>query len=270
MNKEHLKTIVKDKYGQIAVNAVENDKLLSCCGTTCGCSGSEFSAFNDDYSELPGYYQEADLKLGCGIPTETASLRPGQTVLDLGSGAGNDAFVARALVGELGRVIGLDLTDAMIKKAQSNAKKLGFSNVEFRLGDIEQMPIDSESIDVVISNCVLNLVPDKKRAFAEMFRVLRRGGHFSVSDIVLARPLPPAIQKAAEMYAGCVSGAIEKKDYLEIIEKAGFINISTKLEKPITLPDQILAKYLSNDELLEFKSAGPVIVSVTVYGKKLF
>lgn len=266
MNNEQLKLIVKEKYAQIAGSSP--GQSTSCCGTECGCGADEFSAFNDDYSSLSGYYREADLKLGCGIPTEMAAFKPGDTVLDLGSGAGNDAFVARALVGEHGRVIGLDMTEPMIEKARKNAETLGFLNVEFKLGDIEQMPIERESIDVVISNCVLNLVPDKQKAFSEIFRVLKRGGHFSVSDIVLARPLPEGLQKDAEMYVGCVSGAIEKDDYLAIISKAGFSNIELKIEKPIILPEEILLKYLSAAERQEFGGVGPTVLSITVYGEK--
>ena len=202
------------------------------------------------------------------MPTNVASIKAGDVVVDLGSGAGNDAFVARALVGEHGRVIGIDMTAPMIEKARSNTAKLGFSNVEFRLGDIEQMPVDSSSVDVVISNCVLNLVPDKKKAFSEIFRVLAVGGHFSVSDIVLARPLPNEILDAAEMYAGCVSGAILKSDYLNIIEQVGFKNVAVKIEKPIYLPLEVILKYIGAAEAEQFQNDGAVILSITVYGEK--
>jgi SAM-dependent methyltransferase len=228
----------------------------------------DFTAFNDDYTQLRGYNKDADLKLGCGIPTKVAAIAFGDIVVDLGSGAGNDAFVARALVGNEGKVIGIDMTKPMIEKARKNAQSLGFSNVEFRLGDIEQMPVESSSVDVVISNCVLNLVPDKKKAFAEVFRILKVGGHFSVSDIVLARALPKEIHTAAEMYAGCVSGAILKSDYLEIIEQTGFEKIEVKIEKPILLPDEVVEKYLSTEEAINFSSQGAAILSITVYGER--
>lgn len=269
MEGKDLKSVVREKYGEIANKSLAELDSATCCGTQCCSEPHDFTAFNDDYTKLKGYNKEADLKLGCGVPTEIAAIKAGDIVLDLGSGAGNDAFVARALVGEGGKVIGLDMTGPMIEKARRNAAALGYSNVEFTLGDIEQMPIESDSIDVVISNCVLNLVPDKKKAFAEMFRVLRKGGHFSVSDIVLARLLPKEIQQAAEMYAGCVSGAILKSDYLGIIKLAGFKNVEVKIEKPITLPAEVLERYLSLTESKAFITQAPAILSITVYGEKL-
>lgn len=267
-----LKSIVKKKYGEIAQKSFRDLENTTCCGTQC-CEGEEphdLTCFNDDYTQLQGYNKEADLKLGCGVPTEVAAIKIGDTVLDLGSGAGNDAFVARALVGSEGKVIGIDMTEPMIEKARKNAQTLGFTNVEFRLGDIEQMPVESSSVDVVISNCVLNLVPDKKKAFAEIFRILKVGGHFSVSDIVLARSLPKGIQEAAEMYAGCVSGAILKSDYLGIIEQTGFKNIAVKIEKPILLPTAVLEKYLSTEEATKLTSQGAAILSITVYGERAY
>ncbi|MEZ4754441.1 MAG: arsenite methyltransferase [Bdellovibrionota bacterium] len=268
MNSEELKSIVKQKYGEIAQKSLEELNSSTCCGTQCCADPHDLTCFNDDYTQLKGYNKAADLKLGCGVPTEVAAISPGDTVLDLGSGAGNDAFVARAIVGESGKVIGLDMTETMIEKARKNANSLGYTNVEFKLGDIEAMPIESDSINVVISNCVLNLVPDKRKAFSEMYRVIKLGGHFSVSDIVLAQPLPSGLQKAAEMYAGCVSGAIEKKEYLKIIDEAGFENVQIKVEKPIQLPDEVLSKYLSPDEVTRFKDLGAVILSITVFGIK--
>lgn len=269
MESENLKSIVKEKYGEIAKKSLEELNNTTCCGTQCcGSEPHDLTGFNDDYTQLKGYNKDADLKLGCGVPTEVAAIKAGDTVLDLGSGAGNDAFVARTLVGESGKVIGLDMTEPMIEKAQKNAKKLGFSNIEFRLGDIEAMPIESDSIDVVISNCVLNLVPNKKLAFKEMFRVIRTGGHFSISDIVLERPLPKGIQEAAEMYVGCVSGAIQKSEYLGIIKEAGFKKIEVKISKPIGLPEDVLSKYLTSEEVKGFLQHGAVMSSVTVYGEK--
>lgn len=269
MENENLKSIVKEKYGEIAKKSLEELNNSTCCGTQCcGSEPHDLTCFNDDYTQLKGYNKDADLKLGCGVPTEVAGIKPGDTVLDLGSGAGNDAFVARAIVGENGKVLGLDMTEPMIEKARQNAKKLGFTNVEFRLGDIEQMPIDSNSVNVVISNCVLNLVPDKERAFREMFRVLRDGGHFSISDIVLERQLPEGIQKAAEMYAGCVSGAIEKSKYLAIINRSGFKKVEVKISKPITLPTSVLSQYLSPAEVETFAKQGAALSSITVYGEK--
>ncbi len=189
-------------------------------------------------------------------------------VIDLGSGAGNDAFIARAEAGETGKVIGIDFTPAMIEKARKNAEARGFKNVEFRQGDIEDMPMRDSTADVVVSNCVLNLVPNKEGVFKEIFRVLKFGGHFSISDIVLIGELPANIQNAAEMYAGCIAGAIQKEDYLALIEKAGFSNVTIQKEKVITVPDEILMGYLSVDEVATFKSSGTGIYSITVYAEK--
>jgi ubiquinone/menaquinone biosynthesis C-methylase UbiE len=222
----------------------------------------------DDYTKLEGYVADADLGLGCGLPTEHALIKPGDTVVDLGSGAGNDCFVARSLNGEKGRVIGVDFTERMIEKAKANATKLGYSNVEFRQGDIENLPLAGGIADVVVSNCVLNLVPNKAQAFAETFRILKVKGHFSVSDIVLSGNLPEGLQKSAEMYAGCVSGAIHKEEYLSIIKEAGFKNIIIQKEKRINLPDEILKEYLSAAEMEEFKTGKTGIFSITVFAEK--
>ena len=173
---------------------------------------------SDDYTRLEGYNPDADLGLGCGLPTQFAKIQKGNVVIDLGSGAGNDAFIARHETGEEGKVIGIDFTPAMIEKARTNAEKRGFHNVEFRQGDIENMPVTSNTADVIISNCVLNLVPNKDGVIKEIYRVLKPAGHFSISDIVLEGELPKQIQEAAEMYAGCVAGAIQKDNYLNIIK----------------------------------------------------
>ena len=264
---EKLKQIVKEKYGKIA----EQDKALnasSCCGATSCCATVDFKVMADDYTNLQGYAADADFGLGCGLPTEFAQIKEGDTVVDLGSGAGNDCFVARSITGEKGKVIGIDFTDKMIEKARINADKLGYNNVEFRQGDIENLPLTSNVADVVVSNCVLNLVPDKQQAFAETFRVLKNGGHFSVSDIVLVGELPEGIQKSAEMYAGCVAGAIQKEEYLSTIKKAGFINITVQKEKHINLPQEILKDYLSPQQITDFTTGTSGIFSVTVYAEK--
>lgn len=261
-NADEMKSIVKNRYEEIA------KKSGSCCGPQCGCSSTEVEIMADSYRGVAGYVPDADLGLGCGIPTEIAGIREGHTVLDLGSGAGNDVFVARRIVGTTGRVIGVDMTEAMIAKAIENKKKLGYANVEFRLGDIEQLPIESESIDVVISNCVLNLVPDKSKAFSQIHRVLKKGGHFSISDIVLTNNLPAPLQTAAEMIAGCVAGAMLEKDYLATIGEVGFKNVGVKKEKIIQLPDEALLDYLSREEITRFRESGTHIKSITVYGEK--
>lgn len=263
---EQLKELVKEKYAQIALQSKDFNEA-SCCGVG-GCATIDYSIMADDYSTLQGYVADADLGLGCGLPTEFALIKLGDTVVDLGSGAGNDAFVARHIAGEQGKVIGIDFTEKMIEKARVNADRLGFNNVEFRLGDIEKMPLTANAADVIVSNCVLNLVPNKQLAFAEMFRVLKTGGHFSVSDIVLSGPLPEGLRKSAEMYAGCVAGAIQLDKYLELIQSAGFTNIKIQKQKRIEIPAEILGQYLSPTEQQEFNNGATGIFSITVYGEK--
>lgn len=263
---EKIKQVVKDIYSGIALQSKE-ENATSCCGAG-GCSTVDYSIFSEDYSKMEGYNPDADLALGCGIPTQFAGIKKDQTLIDLGSGAGNDCFVARALVGEKGKVIGLDMTEAMIDKARANADKLGFNNVEFRQGDIEKMPIGGNIADVVISNCVLNLVPDKGKAFSEIYRVLKPGAHFCISDVVLKGILPEKIKNAAEMYAGCVSGALQKDDYLKSIDQAGFKNIEIKKEKQILIPEDILSNFLSPSEIEEMKASSLGIFSLTVYAEK--
>ncbi|HND16044.1 MAG TPA: arsenite methyltransferase [Saprospiraceae bacterium] len=265
-NNSEIKEMVKQKYSEIALQDMAIN-ASSCCGSG-GCSTEVYNIMTDEYSHLEGYNPDADLKLGCGLPTEFAKIKPGDTVVDLGSGAGNDCFVARHETGDTGKVIGIDFTEAMIDKARANAEKLQFNNVEFRLGDIEQMPVTSGIADVVVSNCVMNLVPDKPKAFGEIFRILKPGGHFSISDIVLDGELPEKLRKAAEMYAGCVSGAIQQSDYLQILKDAGFSNISVQKEKPIIVPNDILKNYLSEDEILAYHNSNISIRSITVYGEK--
>ena len=264
---EDLKEMIKDKYGAIARQSKEENET-SCCGTGCGCSTVEFSVMAENYSSLSGYIADADLGLGCGLPTEFARIRSGDTVVDLGSGAGNDAFVARAIVGESGTVIGIDMTPEMINKARANTLKMNFANVEFRLGDIENIPVQNNSADVVVSNCVMNLVPNKTKAFSETFRILKPGGHFSVSDIVLRGELPDAARKSAELYAGCVSGAQQMDDYLQVIRDTGFTNITIQKERSITIPDELLLHYMSSEELKDFHNRGIGILSITVYADK--
>lgn len=263
---EELKETVRNTYAQVASQSKEAN-AASCCGAG-GCSTEVYNIMSDDYAGLKGYTADADLGLGCGLPTETAGIKPGDTVLDLGSGAGNDAFVARAATGPDGRVIGVDFTPEMIAKAKENTAKLGYANVEFRQGDIEALPLSANMVDVVVSNCVLNLVPDKKKAFAEMYRVLRVGGHFSVSDVVLTRELPEELRHAAEMYAGCVSGASQEEDYLGLIAEAGFTQVKVLKRKPIIIPGDILSRYLSEAAVAQVKKSGLGVESITVYGEK--
>lgn len=264
---EEIKEMVKQKYAEIALQNQETN-ASSCCGSG-GCSTEVYNIMTDDYDHLEGYNPDADLKLGCGLPTEFAKIKKGDYVVDLGSGAGNDCFVARAETGESGKVVGIDFTPEMIEKARNNADKLGFNNVEFRLGDIENIPLMSNVADVVVSNCVMNLVPNKPKAFAEVQRILKPTGHFSISDIVLVGDLPEKIKNAAEMYAGCVASAIQMEEYLKIIENSGFKNITLQKKKPIIVPDDILKNYLNDEEIQQYKDSTTRIYSITVFAEKL-
>lgn len=263
MKAEDLKLVVKEKYGQIA-----EQRVLSCCSSSGCCGNLEFSMIGDEYKNVKGYNPDADLGLGCGLPTQFAAIKEGDFVLDLGSGAGNDCFVARSIVGETGKVVGLDFADAMLKKAEENNRKMGYLNIKFVKGDIEEMPLTTSSFDVVVSNCVLNLVPNKNKAFAQISRVLKPGGHFCVSDVVIKGDLPQALRKDAEMYAGCVAGAISMDEYLQIIDKQGFVETTVHKLREIAIPDEILAKCLSLEEIAAFQRGETGIFSITVSGYK--
>ncbi len=264
---DKIKEVVKNKYSEIA--KVSN--LSSCCGPSSCCQSdpsADFTTFQDSYEDLEGYIKEADLGLGCGLPTEFADIKKGDTVVDLGSGAGNDVFVARSITGETGRVIGIDFTEEMIKKAELNNQKLGYSNIDFKLGDIEKLPLEDFFADVIVSNCVLNLVPDKRKAFSEIHRVLKPTGHFCVSDIVIKGELPDRIRKSAEMYTGCVAGALELESYVSLIENIGFKNIKIHKTKTINIPVEVLMKYLNKEEFENYFESGSRIVSLTISGEK--
>jgi len=267
---DELRKIVRETYSEIAEQK-EAEVTTSCCtpakSSCCG-SDQDITVFSEDYSELAGYNPDADLGLGCGLPTQHAMIKEGDTVVDLGSGAGNDCFVARSIVGASGKVIGVDMTPKMVERARANAEKLNLKNVEFRLGEIENLPVQNEVADVVVSNCVLNLVPDKKQALEETFRILKRGGHFSVSDIITYGEIPNGLRKEAALYAGCVSGALIKNDYLQLIKDTGFTNIKIQRERKNELPDDMLSKYLTEQEVVEFKQDFAGIASITVYGEK--
>jgi arsenite methyltransferase len=267
-NAEKIKSVVREKYGEIAKQSKAKGNT-SCCESSSCCT-TDYEVVGEDYSKIKGYNKDANLGLGCGLPTEHASIKEGDTVVDLGSGAGNDVFIARRIVGEKGKVIGIDMTEEMIEKAKENNVRLGYNNVEFRFGEIENLPITTEQADVVVSNCVLNLVPDKKKAFEEIFRILKSGGHFSVSDIVTSGALPESLKSVAELYAGCVSGAISKEEYLDIIKLSGFENIKVQKERAICLPDEFLKKYLSENELEDYKKSSTKIYSINVYAEKPF
>lgn len=265
---DQLKEIVKKKYSEIALQDLDTNKS-SCCGAG-GCSTEVYNIMSEDYSTLEGYNIDADLGLGCGLPTQFAQMKSGDVVIDLGSGAGNDCFIARHEVGNTGKVIGIDFTPAMIEKARINAEIRNFNNVEFRQGDIENMPISDNFADVVVSNCVLNLVPNKKAVFEDIYRILKPGAHFSISDVVLVGALPDGLRKDAEMYAGCVAGAIQKNVYLELIHNSGFENCIIQKEKPIIIPNDILVNYLNQDEISSFNNGENGIYSITVFAQKPF
>lgn len=264
---EEIKELVRKAYTEVAHSGP------GCgCGPTAGSPIQEVIDQNwtlsESYSEIKGYEEDADYALGCGIPTQDAKIKPGDTVLDLGSGAGNDVFVARSIVGEEGRVIGVDMTEAMIELANQNKEKLGYKNVDFLLGEIEDLPLEDDSVDVAVSNCVMNLVPSKEKAYQETYRVLKTNGHFNMSDIVLRGELPKGIKEAAEMYAGCISGALEKEEYLNVIESVGFKNIRITKERVIDVPDHVFLQYVTPAELEEFKSSDNAIVSLGVFAEK--
>jgi arsenite methyltransferase len=266
MKPADLKNVVREKYGMIALQA--DEERSSCCGSSCCGSGFDYTVFSESYDKKEGYNPDADMNLGCGIPTDFAGINAGDYVLDLGSGAGNDCFVARAIVGDTGMITGLDLTESMILKSRGNCSKLGYGNIRFVQGDIEEMPLDDNTFDVVISNCVLNLVPDKVKAFSEIFRVLKQGGHFCISDVVVKGTLSEKMQKDAELYAGCVAGASKIEEYLKIIEDSGFLNVKINKQKEIKLPEAILAVYNDLNELNSYQSGETGIFSITVSADK--
>jgi ubiquinone/menaquinone biosynthesis C-methylase UbiE len=263
---DNVKKMVRQKYSEIALQD-KNTNAASCCGAG-GCSTEVYNIMADDYTKLAGYNADADLSLGCGLPTQFAKIKKGDIVIDLGSGAGNDAFIARHETGDTGKVIGIDFTPAMIERARQNNEVRGFNNVEFRQGDIEKMPVSANTADVIVSNCVLNLVPNKNGVIKEIYRVLKPGGHFSISDIVLEDQLSKEIKETAEMYAGCVAGAIQRQVYLELLESNGFKNITVQKDKAIIIPDDILRNYLSEEQIATFKQSGTGIRSITVYAEK--
>jgi arsenite methyltransferase len=235
-NAEEIKDVVRSTYSKAAQS-----------GTGCGCGCSTLDdpgVFMDEsYGGQEGYVEDADLGLGCGIPTDVAGIEAGHRVLDLGSGAGIDAFIARELAGDGGHVTGVDFTPEMVELARVNKAKLGYENVDFLHGDIEQLPLGDDQIDVVVSNCVLNLVPDKEKAFREMARVLTPGGHFCISDVVTRGDLPENVRRSAELYAGCVAGAMDQDEYVSLLQQAGFENVTILKERDVRVPDLALESY---------------------------
>jgi len=235
-NPTDIKSIVKEEYGHIAKTSAQ-------CGCgSCGCNSNQTvqkqsGEMGYSVDEMTAVPDGSNLGLGCGNPTAIASLKEGDVVLDLGSGAGFDVFLAAKKIGSTGKAIGVDMTDEMLKKARENAQKGGFTNVEFKKGDIENLPLDDNSVDVVISNCVINLAPDKAKVFKETYRVLKTGGRLMVSDVVLVKPLPEELKNDKDLLIGCISGAILKEDYLNLLKLTGFTNITIHKETPAFLPD---------------------------------
>jgi len=263
---DEIRENVRKKYAEVV------NKKGDCCAPTC-CDGDgqtvdNFSMIGDAYEGAEGYVADADYNLGCGLPVEHADISVGDTVLDLGAGAGLDAFIARRVVGEKGQVIGVDMTAEMVAKARENAEKLSYDNVDFRLGEIEHMPVETDSIDVVVSNCVLNLVPDKQQAFAEIYRVLKPGAHFCISDIVASQVLPDWTAQVAALYAGCISGAIPKDDYLKLIAEQGFETVEIKTSRRIEIPEEVVAEAASQAQIADAKVKDLHVLSITVTGKK--
>lgn len=251
MDAQEIKKEVREHYAKIAT------ATSTCCGPNCGCGTDDDQAIsilmNDTYKDVDaGVASVADLGLGCGTPVDYAELQEGMTVLDLGSGAGIDAFISAKAVGQKGRAIGIDMTDEMIAKARANRVKLGILNTEFRKGEIENMPVQADTIDRVISNCVINLVPDKRKAFAEIFRVLKSGGKFAISDVVSRGEISEEYRRDVDLWSGCVSGAVDEELYLQWLRDAGFRDVSVKKEK----------RY-PTDQKLPFQ-----ILSITVTGTK--
>ena len=266
-NNQNLKELVKQRYSELALNADEPKGC--CCGRNpASPSKKVFTIMSEDYTNLKGYEPDADLGVGCGLPTQYADINKGDTVVDLGSGAGNDCFIARAEVGESGRVIGIDFSPEMILKARKSALKRGYTNVEFLEGDIEEMPLHDNTADVIVSNCVLNLLPQKNIIFKEIYRVLKPGGHFCISDVVLNGIFPKEFTDNAAMYAGCIASAIQREDYLKEIEKADFMDIRVERTKTVLIPDEVLYEHLDEATIRKYKSGNVGIYSITVTGRK--
>ncbi len=281
MKEQDIKKAVRENYGKVAKQS-GSCCGSSCCGQTSGPLIAEYASRPEEASKKVGYTEVemqsvpsgSNLGLGCGNPTALASIKEGETVLDLGSGAGFDCFLAANKVGPKGKVIGVDMTPEMIEKARDNAAKASYKNVEFRQGEIEKLPVDDGTIDVIISNCVINLVPDKKKAFQEAFRVLRPGGRLMVSDMVLLKELPKAVRESIEAYIGCISGAELKDRYLKAIRSAGFEDVSVVNESIVTLD------YLASDPIgqavlehvktsgIQPKEADGLVSSIKVRGIK--
>jgi len=236
MENEKIKEHVKKRYGEIAKTECSSCSS-GCCSSSCCSSPPKYVAWRIGYSpdDIESVPDDSVLGLGCGNPVALASLKEGETVLDLGSGGGIDVFLAAKKVGTTGKVIGVDMTEEMVARAKASALKHGYKNVEFRLGEIENLPVEDETVDIIISNCVINLSPDKLKVFQEAYRVLKPSGRLMVSDLVTEGKLPEEIRKSYAAWAGCIAGALEKREYLETIKRAGFKNVKVASEKAYTI-----------------------------------
>ncbi|MFH1868957.1 MAG: arsenite methyltransferase [Candidatus Omnitrophota bacterium] len=265
-----MKDFVKKIYGAIA-----KKKDRSCCGPTCCSSDNPSVSEKVGYTveELKAIPEDANMGLGCGNPVAIASIKKGETVVDLGSGGGIDVFLAAKRVGDKGRAIGIDMTEEMVKKAKANAEKAGYNNVEFRLGDIENIPLEDSVADCVISNCVINLAEDKQKVFNEAFRILKPKGRLMVSDMVLLGDLTEEVKRSAHMYAGCISGALRREEYIDKILRAGFEDVQVVKEDPVCISDYIgsdkvisdIAKDMSKEEIEKIDKA---VVSIKIRAVK--
>lgn len=263
-----LKELVRQRYNELALSDQAPESC--CCNPMAPAapSGKVFTLMSEDYSQLKGYEPDADLGVGCGLPTQYARIQKGDTVVDLGSGAGNDCFIAREETGAEGQVFGIDFAPQMLARARANAARRGFTNIEFLEGDIENMPLPGKTADVVVSNCVLNLLPRKDRIFNEICRVLKPGGHFCISDVVLDGTFPKEFTDNAALYAGCIASAIQREEYLGEIEKAGFSDIKVERTKTVSIPDEVLQEHLDEAILAKYKAGNVGIYSITVTGKR--
>jgi SAM-dependent methyltransferase len=267
---DNLKKSIQEKYTVIVGQSEylsEEDEACG-CGSGCGCGSSSSPDLASDYTEMQGYHPFADLGLGCGTPIEYAHIKSGHTVVDLGSGAGNDCFVARELTGDQGKVIGIDITEAMVEKGRRNAELAGYNNVEFRLGDMEKLPLSDKSAHVVLANCSLNLAPDKPAVFREALRTLKHHGQFCISDIFTRGDFPKGLKMDADMYLGCMAGTTSLDECVRLLGELGFEEITVHDIRKIELPDAMLHYYLPPEEAKVFREGEPGMYAVTLSAEK--
>lgn len=262
---ENIKNSLRERFTEIVYLSEEVIEDECGCGSGCGC---QTSSGTDEYNNELGYQPFADLGLGTGMPTRFAGIKEGDTVVDLGSGAGMDSFLAREITGPTGKVIGVDMTESMVEKARKNSEIAGYNNVEFRLGDIENLPVRDKSAHVIIGNGVMSLTPDKEKAFIEVYRTLKHHGQFCLSDIMIRGNMPIGLKMDADMSMGCMAGSLQVEEYIAMLEKIGFEEISIHEENKLELPDAMLHYYLPPDEAQEFRDGVPGIYSITLSAEK--